>query len=405
MRRGSVLPLVAISMTVLLIFTAFTIDIGHILTVFTELQRTVDAGALAGAQELNGDPEKEVIVYTKQNVAAQKTIDQNNIKVVIGNWDGVNRIFTPGDDGLRTSNAVLVDASLLKIPLFFGPIAGVDTTDIFKSAIALGGGGKCLGVWGLEDIHTYGGIVTDSFDSTIGAYGGTNINKNGDLCSNKDIVIEGSTSIFGDALHGKNFDLITLGSSFTLSGITGDHCCNVVPPVIDMTSAILTNDNVEIGNHSLDICKNGPWDGFYHLLLDGGCKSINVGDPMGSRRVYYMNSCSILGTSVCNVLGPVDIYIDGPIDLAGNSLVNNTQNPHNLRIFSTGKLVHFRGDSTFYGSIIAPNADVIFDGTTNFYGVILGKTLTISGDTSIHVDESLVIDLLDINPNSPVLVR
>ena len=51
-RRGSVIPLVAVSTTTLLAFTALTIDVGLIYHVRAELQRTADAAALAAASEL-----------------------------------------------------------------------------------------------------------------------------------------------------------------------------------------------------------------------------------------------------------------------------------------------------------------------------------------------------------------
>ena len=52
-RRGAVAIYVASSALVLLGIGAFSIDLGHIMTVNTELQNAADAASIAGAQELD----------------------------------------------------------------------------------------------------------------------------------------------------------------------------------------------------------------------------------------------------------------------------------------------------------------------------------------------------------------
>jgi hypothetical protein len=54
-RRGSILPLVAVSAVALMGFTALAVDVGMLMVARTECQIAADAAAMAGARTLNGD--------------------------------------------------------------------------------------------------------------------------------------------------------------------------------------------------------------------------------------------------------------------------------------------------------------------------------------------------------------
>ena len=53
-RRGAILVLAAIFMTVMLAFVAFAVDMSYMSLTKTQLQGAADASALAGAMELSG---------------------------------------------------------------------------------------------------------------------------------------------------------------------------------------------------------------------------------------------------------------------------------------------------------------------------------------------------------------
>ena len=50
-------------------------------------------------------------------------------------------------------------------------------------------------------------------------------------------------------------------------------------------------------------------------------------------------------------------------------------------------------DNEFYGTFYAPNTDITYSGTADFYGAMVGKTLTIIGDATGHYDESLDVNM------------
>ncbi|MCU0704097.1 MAG: pilus assembly protein TadG-related protein, partial [Fimbriiglobus sp.] len=55
-RRGNILPLLALTVTLLLAFVALAIDVGVLTIARTEAQNACDAAALAGARVLNNRP-------------------------------------------------------------------------------------------------------------------------------------------------------------------------------------------------------------------------------------------------------------------------------------------------------------------------------------------------------------
>lgn len=85
---GSITLLVALGLTVLLGSCALVTDIGMLYAQKAKLQNTVDAAALAGVQELPGDPSKAAQVaqaYASQNGidTIMSIIEANNLKVVV----------------------------------------------------------------------------------------------------------------------------------------------------------------------------------------------------------------------------------------------------------------------------------------------------------------------------------
>lgn len=133
--RGSVIVLVAVMIVLLVTCVALVIDIGHIHNVKIELQRAVDAAALAGAQELGRGGRTEAMIKTAAagvgatnlvGGAAAPILESN---VVLGRWvpeiiDSANTApppegrFTAGGVTGLPNNAVRVTATL-NVPHYF----------------------------------------------------------------------------------------------------------------------------------------------------------------------------------------------------------------------------------------------------------------------------------------------
>ncbi|MDH5297698.1 MAG: pilus assembly protein TadG-related protein [Desulfobulbaceae bacterium] len=152
--KGAVAPLVAILMVLLLGCLALVVDLGHLHNVKTELQRAVDAAALAGARELDG--KNEEITRAQQAamaVAGQNTVNGSalsldvNADIQVGTWDvgaygtaAADR-FTAMPSGTPNPPSEMLTAvkvtKQLQIERFFAIIWGDETTTVGADAIAV----------------------------------------------------------------------------------------------------------------------------------------------------------------------------------------------------------------------------------------------------------------------------
>jgi hypothetical protein len=90
------------------------------------------------------------------------------------------------------------------------------------------------------------------------------------------------------------------------------------------------------------------------------------------------------------VNGPVTIYCQGDVSISGGSIANLTAKPANLKLYGMGKKVTLSGASKTYAVVYAPTADITRSGgSSDFFGSMVGNSLTLSGGGGIHYDASL----------------
>lgn len=139
--RGTVVVLVAVMLFLIFFCVALVVDIGHIHNVKIELQRAVDAAALAGAQEIPVSSAAVVaaaVAMGNANQVDNDTVVIDPAEVVLGWWNtevikgqtASNR-FTAGGTPI---NAVKVTATLNVPHFFFFP---VDDSVVTADAIAV----------------------------------------------------------------------------------------------------------------------------------------------------------------------------------------------------------------------------------------------------------------------------
>jgi hypothetical protein len=391
---------VVIMLTVLLGCLAFAVDVGYIYDLRGSMQTGVDASSLAGASGLRegqAAAKNRARDYAAKNYVAKVSIKPNELTMTVGNWYGLTATFVPADGAeVVRPNAIRVRGHRPDVPLFFAGVLGDTTTDVAKFATAVGGGGQCLGVWGMEGVTASGDIMTDSYDLRLGDYGPGRIYANGDICTCDDMTLGGNTEVHGDAMYGTGDDLTLHGSSYQVWGLIGPNDCNLVPPPFDMALAASENDNDLI---PLTDDGDDPLTGPDRLFLTG---NDNLTLPPGK---YYFTSVRIVSLATLTITGPTEIYVEGDADFGGGGIINNTGDPTNLKIFCTGNTINFSGTSDFFGGIVAPDTDINFLGDSTVYGVVIGKTLDFRGNTFIHVEESLVAELHGLESVSPILVE
>lgn len=165
-RRGAVVPLAALLMTVLMGMLAFSVDVGYIASVKAELQNAADSAALAGAEQLqslyvqyhspgatnqstiystattnNGSasPIATAERFASYNQAGGVFLQVPDSDVSIGFNDGTNPITSASTTNFPNTVTVTTrrdNVSNGPLGLFFGKIFGVNTVNLTATASA-----------------------------------------------------------------------------------------------------------------------------------------------------------------------------------------------------------------------------------------------------------------------------
>jgi hypothetical protein len=389
---------------------AFAVDIGWILHVETEMQRTADASALAAAARL---PDTSVAKAVAHLVAAENGwsngvnsgdgdamngSDVDPMDVEFGFWDRDTATFASPPPYGNEPNAARVtlretEATKNPIGLFFARVLGTSTADMSVSAIAMYDRWLCGPFVGIDWVSVPGTPNTDSYDSRQGAYGWGNAKDRGSICSDGPIGVDGAAVVRGDARAGKGHGVSITGGA-TVTGSIGSRQKRMRMPPVDASEAAFTNDNDQVPLVPKGNSWESPVDGDGNFLLDGN-KNLEL-----SPGTYYFRDFTLAGQAVLNISGPepTRIYVTGNLYRGGNVIVNNsTQTPVNLQIFMTGGTAEVTSGNDFHGVIYAPNTAVTIDGNSDLYGAVVGKTLTITGSGAGHYDESLELEGLEFS--------
>lgn len=152
-RRGNIVVFSAFLLIVFMAMIALSVDVGYMYTMQTQLQRAVDAAALAGAGELiNGtqaaeDKATEYLVrnpvgsnpssFDEGQLATQvstfMTDHANDYDLKIGNWNPATRLF---EETANMPASLEVSMTYTNMPFFFGRVLGHDAFTIRASSTA-----------------------------------------------------------------------------------------------------------------------------------------------------------------------------------------------------------------------------------------------------------------------------
>jgi len=141
-------------MVFVIFLIAMSVDVGYIYTMQAQLDRAVDAAALAGVQDLvNGTSaaQAKATEYLVRNpVGSSMTVvddsqlsaktsqfnsqHANDLQLKYGTWDATTHAFTQNS---VTPSALQVTMTYPNLPFFFGKVLGHDTFSITSSATAM----------------------------------------------------------------------------------------------------------------------------------------------------------------------------------------------------------------------------------------------------------------------------
>ena len=153
-RRGNIVVLAAFLMVIMMAMVALSVDTGYMYTMQTQLQRSVDAAALAAVQDLlisQEAAEQRAVEYLCRNAVgssmavvpeAQLATELNKFKNVhghdyafqFGNWNPTTHSFT---ETTVNPGAIRVTMTYPNMPFFFGRVLGRDAFTIQASSTAM----------------------------------------------------------------------------------------------------------------------------------------------------------------------------------------------------------------------------------------------------------------------------
>src|SRR5205814_6158621 len=194
-----------IIMVALCAICSFAVDYGRVQLVKTQLRAAADASALAPAQQLLSDINAAPAVAA--SIARANLADGNPVildptaDVEIGSWDATTRSFTPLSGSARigakacriTARRTATRGNAIDLP--FAKFVGKQYCDVTASAVAVAVPPRYAAI-GLEYIKM-GGNATNSYKNGVSGFG-----DHGDIASNGDITLGGSSVVDGNAYPG-----------------------------------------------------------------------------------------------------------------------------------------------------------------------------------------------------------
>lgn len=253
------------------------------------------------------------------------------------------------------------------------------------------------GIIGLNGVTiSSGDALVDSYNSAVGPYttskgsqamllANTSITmKGGQVSGNVEAAVGNLSLASGSLITGNALYYRTLTNQGKING-TITHLTSSTPFVAPVPSA-MTNYTAGPTTSNKWIAGNYTYDAVHgNLTISSGSATIVAG-------AYNFNNVTLSGGSTLNTTGAVVIHVAGILNANGGSMANNSNQAGNLQFVSsyTGSQgVTISGGSQAYFSVYAPGTDVTLSGTSPLYGALIGKTLTISGASAVHLDLAL----------------
>jgi len=234
-------------------------------------------------------------------------------------------------------------------------------------------------LFGADQLIVSGDVVTDSYDSTSGAYDPMTAGSHGDIGTNATAVggvtVDGSILVNGQVAVGP--DVLDPDSVVDVNG--GSATITGVPPYVSQPVAMpVPPVSIPVGLPCPNLTVNGN---VVHTLQS------SVG-------VYCFDRLTVGGGAHLTADGPVVVYIKDSFSATGSSVVGVVGDPTKLVMrFSSNSTATIEntlaGTTDFYGGIYAPETSFEISGNTRIYGAVIAQTVEASGDVLVHYDEAM----------------
>ncbi len=215
--------------------------------------------------------------------------------------------------------------------------------------------------------------LVDSYDSSKGPYDASKAGVDGDLGSNGKIELQKETLVKGDAQAGE----FVKNDGATITGSVTESAPPVKLEEVD-TSYKEPNANAT-GISPPEVYDASKRD----LFVD---KNQTVTLAPGT---YYLNEIKLEKEAKLVITGPVTIFMTGKLQADKEVVINTSQIPTNLFIYSSGDKIQMDKETKFYGAIYALKADIDIQKESSIYGSIIGYKVQFDKENQLHYDLAL----------------
>lgn len=252
-------------------------------------------------------------------------------------------------------------------------------------------------LFGDQNLSVSGSAITDSYDSSEGAYNddesspGYNAGHDGDVGTNAStaggVAVSGSIFIDGQVAVGyQAADPYSVMTGYNPVFITGGtdpptNSQDVVAqssafsmPAVTIPTGLSCSDFMVTGNTTVTLSPTGG--------------------PLGTG-VYCYDDLTIQGGGALTASGSVTVYLTGALMARGNSTVGVPSSPTSMVFLmnssseATLEEGTLTGSTKFYGALYGPSASITISGDADLYGSIIAKSVSVTGSASIHYDEAM----------------
>ena len=248
------------------------------------------------------------------------------------------------------------------------------------------------GVFGDDGVILKGQGYIDSYHSTNAPWVSQGQMKNGSIATNAKgtgaISLVGQGKVYGNASVGPegnpNTD-ITISGQGEITGTKG-----AVSEKKDLTAKQAPDGGIPLTLSGTMTLPGGTYRVDSVNLAGQNVVTINGNVTMVVDHTFKTAGQSKL---LINEGASLTLYVAGNIDMAGQGIVNQNQKPEKVLVYGTETCtdVKLAGQSVLYAALYTPKAIATFTGQADIFGSVITKKITVTGQGSIHYDESLKV--------------
>ena len=252
------------------------------------------------------------------------------------------------------------------------------------------------GVFGEDGVELSPNAVVDSYDSRDGDYGGLNKGEEGHTGTNAIdfgcIYLNSNAEIHGNALSGPKSnpdEVILTESNAKVYGIKLALFSLKKMPSISPPEGLPFRGSYYLDSiHRDTISESGEYTSF---RLRENAKVTITADVV----LYISGDFSMKSNTELEIEEDitVTIYLGGSFEQQSNTKINNlSKDPAKLVMLGTDSFdggMEWRSNSSFWGAVYVPRAEVDFSSEADFHGSIVAKFLHLSSKAKIHFDKAL----------------